>query len=65
MSVLMAEKCNSLSPVVNTCIYLFGYYVLLYFNLLSVYHCIYKGYQKYRYIIIKVIAVLFHFLGSS
>ena len=46
-SVLMAEKCNSLPlSCCKYCIQLFCYYILVYFNLLSVYHCISKGFQK-------------------
>jgi len=45
MSALMAEKCNTLSRVVNI---VYGCFVIMYckFNLLSVYHCINKDYQK-------------------
>ena len=55
MSAILAEKCNSLSlSFCKYCIYLFSYYVLycillcimFVFNLLSVYHCVNKAYQK-------------------
>ena len=46
MPPLMAEKCNSLSYVVHIVYGCFFYYVLLHIKLVSVYHCINKGYQK-------------------
>ena len=54
MSVVLAEQCNSLSHFVNIVYSYFrimycivSYCILcMYFNLLSVYHCVNEGYQK-------------------
>ena len=55
MSAILAEKYNSLPlSFFKYCIQPFSYYVLycillcimFVFNLLSVYHCVNKGYQK-------------------